>query len=283
MATLQKTNVDLWVPELWNKEALLARQESHFMAERVMGVMKAGMKRGDKVHIPHIGNLYVNNVGGDGSISPQAPTESEYTVTVNLWREASVDISDEAEDEVVVEGLQSKYASKIGHALARDIEDELLALYPNLYTNGQYATEANNITDVMIVQGIVKLDDADVPDDDRYMIVRPIQRGELLKIDKFINRDYNNKQPVVSRVLGEIYGMPVLRSTRVKRADYDSDATTESVNLMWHLEAFGIALQNEVKTKKLDQSKLSTTVVGHHRFGVNNIRIDHAVILPTVN
>jgi hypothetical protein len=253
------------------------------MAERVAGVMKEGAKRGDVVHIPRIGNLTVNNVGGDGSISPQANTESEYSVTVNLWREASVDISDEAEDMVVMDGLAMKYAQKIGHALARDVEDELLALYPNLYTNGQYATEAANISDNMIIEGIVLLDDADVPDEDRFIIVRPVQRGELLKINKFISRDFQDKKPVVSRVLGEIYGMPVLRSTRVKRADYDSDATVESVNLMWHLEAFGLAMQAEVKNKQLAETKLSKTIVGHHRFGVNNLRIDHAVILPTTN
>ena len=252
------------------------------MAERVMGVMKPGLKRGDLVHIPFIGNLASNTVGIDGTISPQGPTETEFTVPVNRWIESSVDISDEAEEQTIFD-LMPQYSKKIGHALSRDVEDQLLNLFPILFTNNQFVTDTADLTDPQIVSGIVLLDNADVPDDDRFFIVRPSQRGALLQIPKFTSRDFTDAKPGMSRVLGEIYGMPLLRSTRVVRNDYDSDATVESVNIMWHLSAFGLAMSANVKTEKLARTRLATTVVGHHRYGVNNLRIDHAVIVGTNN
>jgi hypothetical protein len=281
MATITKTLLDDFVPEFWQKEAMLARMESHFMAERVVGVLKDGMKRGDKVTIPTIGNLSVNDVGGDGSFTPQAPAEGKYTVTVNQWREASVDITDEAEDEICLADAPGIYGTQIGKALSRDLEDFLLALYPNLYSNGQYVTDVANLTEDSVVAAVVKLDNADVPDEDRYFIVRPVQRAALMKLSVFSSRDYVDGRPKQSRVLGDVYGMAVLRSTRVVTADYDGDSTVEGVNLMWHLEAFGLALQKTVKVKPVESGRLSTTIVGHQRFGVDNLRIDHAVICGT--
>jgi len=280
MATVTRTSIDPFIPELWSAEVLLARTEAHFMAERVMGVMKVGLKKGDLVHIPFIGNLNVNAVGTDGTISPQGPTETEFSVLVNRWIESSVDVSEDAQDELGFD-IMPKYSKKIGHALGRDVEDQLVALYPTLFTNNQFVTDTVNLTRIQIMAGTVMLDEADVPDEDRFMIVRSSQRGELLLITEFTSRDFVEGKPVVSRVLGEIFGMPVLRSNRVVRNDYDGDAIVESVNLMWHIEAFGIAMQQTPKTLKLAKTKLSDTVVGHHRYGVNNIRINHAVILGT--
>lgn len=265
MADFSTTTAAVFIPEIWAKMAMLAFERKLVMARRVMRFGAQVKGRGDQIHIPQVRNLTTNAVASDGGFTGQAPVENEFSITISRWREASITVP----DIVTIQSqypLLELYTKKIGYALALDVEEQLLNLYSGLANS--VGTAGVNLTDDTLLNAIQLLDEGDSPMEDRTAIFRPAQKRALMKIDKFVDAAKTGlaKSPAMTGVFGEIYGIPFFFSNNVV-------SSSGIRNLVFYKEAFGVAIQSDVKIEKF-RTKLATDVVGHILFGQSELRDD---------
>ena len=99
----------------------------------------------------------------------------------------------------------------------------------------------------------------------------------MLAIDKFVSADYvrDASAPVVTGRFGEIYGVDVYVTNQVPTT---GSSTVSTHNLMFHSEAFALAVQLEPRVQAdPDLDKLGTKVVVDVLYGVSVLRDSFAV------
>ncbi len=265
MANDTTTTKAAFLPKVWSKLAMLAFERKLFMSNRVMRFDADVRTKGASIQVPQVWNLTTKSVGTDGAYSGQANTETYYTITIDQWREASVSMPDIVTTQAAYP-LLDIYTKKIGHALGQKVQQDLLALYSGL--SKQVGTASVPLGDDTLLNAIQILDDADVPMEDRSFVARPSERRALLKLDKFVDASKTGlaKSPALTGVFGEFYGIPAWFSM-------DVTVSSGSHNVLFHKEAFGLALQISMKIEKF-RLKLADDVVGHVLYGVSELRDD---------
>lgn len=234
-------------------------------------------ERGDVLHIPNISNLTANTKTQGSEVTTQAVTETETTISINNWKETSFEI----EDIVKVQSqydLRSEYTSKAGYAIAQAVDTSLLNLYSSL-TSTDVGTYGTDITDATLVAAIQALDEVNAPIEDRYFVIKPSQKAAIMKLDKFVKADYLGsydqptpvkKGPNNRYLWGEIYGIPVYYTTQVTTT---AGTPTQTHNLLFHKEAFALALQQAPRTQaSYWQKDLSWLVTCDVIYGVSVLR-----------
>lgn len=205
MANFTTTTAAVFIPTIWAKMALLARERVLVMGKRVLRYDADLKEGGSLVNIPQVQNLTTNAVGSSGSYTPQAPTEAKYQINVNRWQEASISVP----DIVAVQAsypLLELYTRKIGYALGLDVETQLLGLYSAVLNS--VGTGGVPVTDDVLLNAIQLLDQNDNPLEDRTAIFLPKSKRSLMKIDKFVNANFTGlgKGAQITGLFGELYG-----------------------------------------------------------------------------
>lgn len=278
MASMTNTTHAVFRPEVWSKEAQLQREARLVMANLVdrhdLDVANAGFK----IHIPKVTNLSASAIGSDGSLTDSANTEGEDTITIDKWMGVAINVPDILRAQAAYD-LMQLYAKKMGYALGLSVEDDLLALYDDVGLTQQVGTAGTDLTDATIRDGIELLDNADAPFEDRYMIIKPSQKNALLGIDKFVRYDAvpyaKGESPILKGNIGEVYGVKVFVSTRVPTL------LTETKNLLWQRDAFGLAMQKDIKVEKFARTQFSDRMGASELYGKALLREDHAVKLTS--
>lgn len=264
-----------FIKELWAKEVVRARESSLIMPNRVARYDAEFKNGGDILNLPKVANLTASDVGAQGTITPSAPSETPLSLTINKWIYASVGVEDMAKTQSSYD-LLKEYASKIGYALKLKLEQDLLGLYSGL--SQSVGTAGTAITDPVLLSAILYLDEADAPNEDRTLIMRPASKSTLLALDKFVDasRTGNSKSAAVTGMFGDIYGIPVFFSNQVISA-------TGVHNLVFHKDAFMCAIQKDVSMYEdgPDRTQIAHTVVGHMMYGVAEKFDDHACQILT--
>lgn len=253
MANITTTTAAVFLPEVWSMETLRAAEKALVMAGLVKRYDSLVKSRGDTIHIPNISNLSANDKTQGSETTTQTVTESETTISINKWKEASFEI----EDIVKVQSnydLMSEYTSKAGEAIARVVDTDLLALYSSL-TSTDVGTYGNDLTDAVLVAAIQTLDEVDAPLEDRSLVIAPSQKAAIMKLDKFVKADYLGnydqatpvkKGPNSRWLWGDIYGVPVYYTNQVPST---AGTPTQLHNVLFHKEAFALALQQAPRTQ----------------------------------
>lgn len=261
-----------FLPEVWSKDALIARQSVLVMADLVQRYDVDVASYGTKIHIPFVSNL----TGGDiststGQLDAEAPTETEAQITLNKWKGVRMKVLD-----IVL--AQSKYPfrklymDRMGYRLGQILEDDLTVLASTGPANnvGTYNTD---LVDANYRRAVQYLDDARVPFPDRHLLLAPAQKNAILGIDKFIRYDATGERALVEigKVPGEIYGL----MAHVSPETYKTGNNTS--NMAFHKDAFGLALQKNIKLEQFARVGWLDDIGGSELYGVATLRTDHAV------
>ena len=270
-AYFTSTTHDKFIPEIWGKEVQIAREEKLIMAPRVERFDVEFSGGGDILHIPKITNLSAGNISTtDGTLDASVNTEGEVTLTVDKWKGVAINVLDIVAAQSRYD-LMKFYTQKMGYALALAVDDDLMALYDNLSTNtvGTYNTD---ITDATLRSAVQKLDEANAPMEERFMVIKPAQKNALLGIDKFVRYDALGSASTGIRKgdLGELYGVTTFVSTNVVKA------TNDTKNLMWQKSAFGLAMVKDVKVEEFARTAFTKRIGASELYGVAELRDDHA-------
>ena len=255
-----------FIPEIWSKEVQKAVENNLVLAARVKRFDSEVKGGGDTLHIPTLSNITASDKSAGSDVTFTANTEGVVNLSINKHKVAGVDIEDIVKTQASY-NMSSLYSDKLGYAIAKIIDSDLAALETGLSQN--LGTAGTDLTDAVIVNGIIFLDEADAPLADRHFVIEPSQKGAILKLDKFVLYQNANRERVINGELGEVYGVEIAITNNLKVT-----ATPTAVhNLLFHRECFAMAMQQDIRVQsQYEIASLSNRIVADAIYGVVEYR-----------
>jgi N4-gp56 family major capsid protein len=290
-----------FIPELWSDEVIAGYKKNLVLGNLVTKINHAG-KKGDTIHIPKPVRGSANAKAANTQVTLQGDTHAEVQLSINKHYEYSVVI----EDIVEVQALQSLrrfYTDDAGYALATQVDTDLFTLIEGLQggTVGGSGTSlfekakigsdgttdfvggtsnAADITDAGIRKMILLLDNADVPMDNRVMVIPPVAANDMLGINRFTEQQFiGDGDAIKTGKIGSIYGMDVFVSSNCP-----SGTTTNSVavrfGVMMHRDALALVEQMGVRSQtQYKQEYLGDLFTADTLYGVGELRDNAGVAI----
>ena len=278
-----------FIPELWSDEVIGAYKSNLVVANLVTKLNHKG-KKGDTIYIPVPARGSASAKAANTQVTLSAATNTKVTVSIDKHYEYSKLIEDIAEVQALA-SMRKFYTDDAGYALAKQVDTDLFALTEGLQggTVGQSAAaevfekaviggggttlytgnsrNCTDITDAGIRAMILKLDDADVPMDNRVMVVPPICANDMLGINRFTEQQFiGSGDAIRTGKIGQIYGVDVFISSNCPSASGNSGA--DRVGVLMHKDALvlaeqvGVRSQTQYKQEYLGDLFTSDTIYG---------------------
>lgn len=294
-AHVTKATAASFVPAIWSDEVIAAFKKKLVMAALIKSMSFVG-KKGDTLHIPAPTRGVASAKVASTQVTLQAATESERLININKHFEYSRLIEDIVETQALA-SLRGFYTQDAGYALARQIDTDLIQLGrgvgggagTNAYANGfsgadgvtPYVAATNTglgaLTDVGLRRAIQRLDDADVPMEDRFLVVPPSAMNSLRGTSRFTEQAFvGNGNSIRTGQMGDLYGTPVFVTTN---ADTTSGTTAARTILLAHKDFAVLAMQKEVRSQtQYKQEYLGNLFTADVLYGLGELRDDAAVV-----
>lgn len=299
-----KTTADKFIPELWSDDTIAAYKSNLVLANLVTRMNHKGSK-GDTIHIPNPGRGAASVKQAQSQVNLITDTAGSIDVVIDKHYEYSRLI----EDIVSVQALDSMrafYTDDAGYALARQVDFDLHVLGSALQggtldtspgtiaapaidyaastsvIGGDGSTDYNGtnesaLTDAGIRKMIQTLDDQDVPQSDRALVVPPSERNNLMGIARFTEQSFTGEMAggntIRNGLIGDIYGIPVFVSTACPAA-----ASSDKAGMLFHKSAFALVEQMGVRSQtQYKQEYLGDLLTVDTIYGVKTLRDDAGV------
>ena len=298
------TDAATFIPEIWSDEVVAAYQANLVLANLVKKISMQG-KKGDTLHIPKPVRGSANAKAENTAVTVQNATEGEVQVSINKHFEYSRIIEDITEAQAL-SSLRQFYTGDAGYALAKQVDTDLFALGKDLgdsdgadyvhsasyYIDASsglsaYAVDTVAAADVFTDAGfralIQKMDDADVPMDNRAFIVPPSLRNAIMGIDRYVSSDFVDNRGVDSGKIGNLYGIDIFVSTNVpiiETASANSAGGDIKGAMLIHKDTFVLAEQQGIRSQtQYKQEWLGTLYTADMLYGVKVLRTDAGFVL----
>jgi len=285
-----------FIPELWSDEVIGAYKTNLVVANLVTKLSHKG-KKGDTIHIPVPARGSASAKAVNTQVTLSAATNSVVDVSINKHYEYSKLIEDIAEVQALA-SMRKFYTADAGFALAKQVDTDLIDLAEGFQsgstTDKSYdtgfigtgttaftGTNEADISDAGIRAFILNLDNADVPMDNRALIIPPVCANDLLGINRFTEQQYiGSGDAIKTGKIGMIYGVDVYITTNcptVKSSGGtgNSAAGTERVGILMHKDALVLAEQVGVRSQtQYKQEYLGDLFTSDTIYGVKELRND---------
>ena len=302
--SVNNTTAATFIPEIWSDEVRAQYEKSLVLANLVKKMGMTG-KKGDTINIPAPVRGTATAKAAGTAVSIQSDTESNVAVLIDKHFEYSRLIEDITATQALT-SLRQFYTQDAGYALARQVDSDLHGLAVNLgdaagtYLNTnsyyvdastgltQYAADTVTAADVFTDAGfralIQKMDDADVPFDNRCFVIPPSLRNAIMGIDRYVSSDFVSGAPVQNGKIGNLYGIDVFVSTNcaVSEAAGDNSANTNDLKaaLLLHKDTFVLAEQMGVRSQtQYKQEFLANLYTADQLYGVKVLRPESGFVL----
>jgi N4-gp56 family major capsid protein len=285
-----------FIPELWSDEVIAGYKKNLVLGNVVTKINHNG-KKGDTIHIPAPVRGSANLKSANSQVTLQGDTHSTVNLSIDKHYEYSVVIEDITEVQAL-SSLRRFYTDDAGYALATQVDTDLFVQSESLQggTKGAntwaaaviggdgvtaYSQTANtnagngsDITDAGIRKMILTLDNADVPMDNRCMVIPPIAANDMLGINRFTEQQYiGDGSAIKTGKIGSIYGMDVYVSSNCPTETAADTSTTYRVGLMLHKEALALVEQMGVRSQtQYKQEYLGDLFTADTLYGVGELR-----------
>jgi len=245
------TTQAVFTPEIWSDDVIAAYKKNLVLSNLVTKLSHVG-KKGDTIHIPAPTRGSASAKAASTQVTLIANTEAEIALNINKHYEYSYII----EDIVEKQGLSSMrafYTDDAGNALAEQVDQDLHLLGAGLGGSDKYdaapiggdgstvfdATASTNtgngstITDAGLRKMIQTLDDENVPQSERVLVIPPVERNTMMGIARFTEQAFTGEaggsNTIRNGQIGEVYGVPVYVSTHCPFIHVNSVTGTFSV------------------------------------------------------
>ena len=284
-----------FIPELWSDEVIGAYKSNLVVANLVTKLSHKG-KKGDTIYIPVPARGSASAKAANTQVTLSAATNTAVTVSINKHYEYSKLIEDIAEVQALA-SMRKFYTDDAGYALAKQVDTDLFALTEGLQggtvggtgasayenavigSNGSTAYTGNSsnaadITDAGIRRMLLTLDDADVPMDNRVMVVPPICANDMLGINRFTEQQFiGSGDAIKTGKIGQIYGVDIYISSNCP-----TPAGTDRAGVLMHKDALVLAEQVSVRSQtQYKQEYLGDLFTSDTIYGVAELRNDAGV------
>ena len=309
------TEANTFIPEIWSDEIIAAYQKNLKLAPLVKRLAMTG-KKGDVIHIPKPTRGDANAKAADTAVTIIANTESELQVTINRHFEYSRLIEDIVEVQAL-SSLRQFYTEDAGYALAVQVDNDLhscgtgfgdggsvvfaSAVAPTDYQHTAcFMNDGGSVlayTDDTLIDGdvftdaffrtmIQKLDDNNVPMENRNLIIPPSARKTIMGIDRYVSSDFVTGNAVNTGLIGNLYGVDVYVSANCAVIETAAANTVSGSNfdtraaLLFHTDAIVMAEQMAVRSQtQYKQEYLSTLYTADTLYGVQVYRPEAGFVL----
>ena len=289
-----------FIPELWSDEVIGAYKSNLVVANLVTKLNHKG-KKGDTIHIPVPSRGSASAKAANTQVTLSAATNTVVDVSIDKHYEYSKLIEDIAEVQSLA-SMRKFYTDDAGYALSKQVDTHLMNLSESAQTGGAGGgttdfsfggayigtgttvwTGANeaDITDAGIRAFLLKLDNADVPMDNRSLIIPPVCANDLLGINRFTEQQFiGSGDAIRTGKIGQIYGVDVYVTTNCPTCKSgggtdDSGAGTERVGVMMHKDAWVLAEQVGVRSQtQYKQEYLGDLFTSDTIYGIRELRDD---------
>ena len=289
-----------FIPELWSDEVIGAYKSNLVVANLVTRLHHKG-KKGDTIHIPVPSRGSASAKAANTQVTLSAATNAVVDVSIDKHYEYSKLIEDIAEVQSLA-SMRKFYTDDAGYALAKQVDTHLLNLSESAQSGGAgggttdfsfggayigtgttvwTGTNEADITDAGIRAFLLKLDNADVPMDNRSLIIPPVCANDLLGINRFTEQQFiGSGDAIKTGKIGQIYGVDVYVTTNCPTCKSgggtdDSGAGTERVGVMMHKDAWVLAEQVGVRSQtQYKQEYLGDLFTSDTIYGIRELRDD---------
>jgi N4-gp56 family major capsid protein len=301
--TVDNTSAATFIPEIWSDEIIAAYKKSLVMANVVRKMSFQG-KKGDTVHVPSPLRGDAHAKAENIAVKLQQDDESEVVVLIDKHYEYSRMIEDITTKQAL-SSLRSFYTEDAGYALARQVDTDLFnrgtefgdGVFPvdgvispdewvtsaTFNCNGSggleaYAEDAVVDTDIFndtaFRELIQKLDDNNVPMDQRCFVIPPSLAATIRGITRYVSSDFVNTGKVPGGKIGELYGVDIMVSTNCPVIETNAQNTNASNTVdirgaflihkdcIVHAEQMGVRSQTQYKQEFLSDLFTADTIYG---------------------
>lgn len=277
-----------FVPEIWIDEVIATYKKALVLANLIRKVNVEG-KPGDAVNIPGYVRGSATAKTANTAVVPEALTTTGLGAGVQVslnqhwyWSRLIEDIAQVQSKQ----SLRSIYTEDAGYTLAKKIDSVLhdlasgwqsgagTATYDKAVIGSDgstnYTSGANNaapITDAAIRKVIQTLDDADVPMENRSLVIPPVARNTLMGLARFTEQafvgDAGGANTIHTGRLGNVYGVEVYVSSQCPTATGGARIAS-----LFHKDASvlcmqqAVRMQNQYKLEALGTLLVADTIFG---------------------
>lgn len=205
------------------------------MANLITKMMHQG-KKGDTIHFPNFTRGSANAKAASTEVTLNTATHGVTNISINKHYEYSRMIEDIL-DVQALNSLRTAYTDDAGYALAKQVDQDLHILAAIANGGTQYSTavigndgstawdgtantntgNAAALSDAGIRTMIQTLDDVDVPQEGRALVIPPVEKKNLLGLARFTEQAFVGEMgggnAIRSGYIGNVYGVPVYVST----------------------------------------------------------------------
>lgn len=268
-------------PEIWSAELLVAlRKRLVYAGPGVVNRDYEGeiAQAGDTVRITSISDptigTYTPNVT---VIAPEELTDAQRTLTIDQSKYFAFFVDDvdarQAKGNVMPEAMR-----RAAYKLADQADQYVAALYTGAQSAnalGTVSVTSASIAETQLVALKVKLDEANVPTEGRYVTVPPWFHGLLLLSDHFVRLDASGTTETLRNgTVGRAFGFDVLVTNNAPLVTGDDYAVMAGVD-----SAISFAEQiNKVEAYR-PEAKFADAVKGLYLYGAKLIRPDSIATL----
>jgi hypothetical protein len=292
--TVNNTNHASFIPKLWSDE-IIAEYEKSLVMKPLVKSMKMTGKKGDTINIPMPVRGSANQKIEESQVTLVADASGNKQILIDQHWEYSRLI----EDITMVQALSSMrkfYTQDAGYALARQVDSDLIASALDCWDvqgmsvitsddgsccpDGELVVPAveggaSDFCDGAFRDAIQILDDADVPMDNRKLVIPPAARNHIMGIDRYVSSDFVNGRGVVNGKIGELYGIDIFVSTNLP-----ANQAGEKPCLLFHTDALVIAEQMAVRTQtQYKQEYLADLMTADTLYGEDCYRPENGVVI----
>lgn len=290
------TTQAVFIPELWSDEVVAAYKSNLVLANLVTRMNHNG-KKGDTVHIPKPTRGSASSKSASTQVTLITATDTEITVSLNKHYEYSRLIEDIL-DKQAITSMRAFYTDDAGFALSKQVDTDLwtqtyalqggdgAAAYhgdkavigsdgSTLFSSSQAGVA---IADAGLRKVIQTLDDADVPMEDRFLVVPPVEKKNLTGIARFTEQAFTGEvaggNTIRNGLIGDLYGIPVYVSTN------SPTNNSSRACLLAHRSAMVLAEQQSVRSQtQYKQEYLGDLFTADTIYGTGELRNDAGVVI----
>jgi hypothetical protein len=291
-----------FIPELWSDEIAVRYKANLVLANLVETIDHSG-KYGDIIHVPTItrGTTAQQFSAQGAEVAFSAPTVNEFQIALDQWWVHGKQVPDIV-DKQALPSMRKFIVDDMSYSLALAVDDYLndttaaLLQGATARAGAKIGSDGSTTWDptantntgngaALVDDGIRRvmqnLDDLDVPGNDRFWLVPPVEKRRLLGIPRFTEQAFvGDGGSIRSGLVGNLYGTPVYVSSNVTAVNATDGTTNYRQCIYAHKSS--IILATQIKPRVQSQYKvefLSDAIVADVAFGAKVVRTENTASL----
>ena len=212
-----------FIPEIWSANLLQPLQNAEVFGSVVNHDYEGDISNvGDTVHITTLANVTVGDYTAHTDIKIEALTDTQQSLLIDQSKYFGFEV-DDVEKRQAANDVIAPATANAAYQLADAADKYISKLLADGADSGNKLPAVTSVDPAKLYDTIVdlgvKLDEANVPSEGRWVVVNPAQYGLLLKDTRFINASDAAHGTLLNGIVGEAAGFSVRKSNNIPTAE----------------------------------------------------------------